>query len=122
LLRIVESQEQIAMLSLVDDLAEQAVLEDLLEQTKPPLPAGAERLHDLLSTPFRYPPLRHSSRFGQRFEPSLFYGVRRLPTLLTSFTAFARIGTSTRAQALRQDGTEPRLERKGPLCLGSMVI
>ena len=82
LLRIVESQEQIATLSLVDDLAEQAILEDLLEQTKPPLPAGAERLHYLLSTPFRYPPLRHGSRFGQRFEPSLFYGARRLPTLL----------------------------------------
>jgi hypothetical protein len=83
LLRIVESQEQIATLSLVDDLTEQAVLEDLLELSKPPLPAGAGRLHYLLSTPFRYPPLRHGSRFGRRFEPSLFYGARRLPTLLS---------------------------------------
>ncbi|MCG6940875.1 MAG: RES family NAD+ phosphorylase [Thiohalocapsa sp.] len=81
-MRIVESQEQIATLALVDDLAEQAVLEELLEQAKPPVPAGAERLHYLLSTPFRYPPLRHGSRFGRRFEPSLFYGARRLPTLL----------------------------------------
>ena len=82
LLRVVESQEQIATLSLVDDLTEQAVLEDLLELAKPPLPAGADRLHYLLSTPFRYPPLRHGSRFGPRFEPSLLYGARRLPTLL----------------------------------------
>ncbi len=82
LLRIVESQQQVATLALVDDLAEQSVLEGLLEQSKPPLPAGAERLHYLLSTPFRYPPLRHGSRFGRRFEPSLFYGARRLPTLL----------------------------------------
>ena len=82
LLRIVESQEQIATLSLVDDLAEQAVLEELLEQSKPPLSAGGEGLHYLLLTPFRYPPLRHGSRFGRRFEPSLLYGARRLPTLL----------------------------------------
>ena len=82
LLRIVESQEQIATLSLVDNLAEQSLLEDLLEHTKPPPPTGAERLHYLLSTPFRYPPLRHGSRFGRRLEPSLFYGSRRLHTLL----------------------------------------
>ena len=82
LLRIVESQEHVATLSLVDDLAEQAVLEELLEQAKPPLPAGTSELHYLLSTPFRYPPLRHGSRFGRRFEPSLFYGARQLPTLL----------------------------------------
>jgi hypothetical protein len=42
LLRIVESQEQIATLSLVDDLAEQALLEDLLEQTQA-APAGGRR-------------------------------------------------------------------------------
>jgi len=82
LLRMVESQQQVATLSLVDDLAEQALLEELLEQAKPPLPRGSEGLHYLLATPFRYPPLRHGSRFGRRFEPSLFYGARRLPTLL----------------------------------------
>jgi hypothetical protein len=27
-----------------------------------------------LHTPFRYPPLRHGSRFGTRTEPSLWYG------------------------------------------------
>lgn len=81
-LRMVESQRQIATLHLVDDLAEQAVLEDLLEASKPPLPAGTEGLHYLLATPFRYPPLRHGSRFGRRFEPALFYASRRLPTVL----------------------------------------
>lgn len=82
LLRMVESQQQVATLSLVDDLAEQAVLEDLLERSKPPLAPGSERLHYLLATPFRYPPLRHGSRFGGRFEPSLFYGARSLAPLL----------------------------------------
>ncbi|MBK1730683.1 RES family NAD+ phosphorylase [Thiococcus pfennigii] len=82
LLRMVESQQQVATSQLVDDLTEQALLEDLIERSKPPRPAGTERLHYLLATPFRYPPLRHGSRFGGRFEPSLFYGARRLPTLL----------------------------------------
>lgn len=80
--RIVESQQQIATLSLVDDLAEQNLLEGLLERSKPSLPAGCKGLHYLLSTPFRYPPLRHGSRFGSRAEPSLFYGALGLPTLL----------------------------------------
>ncbi len=82
LLRIVESQEQVATSNLVDDLAEQALLEEMLERTKPALSAGTERLHYLLAAPFRYPPLRHGSRFGSRFEPGIFYGSRRLTTLL----------------------------------------
>lgn len=74
LLRMVESQEEIATRGVVDSLEEQAVLERLLERTKPARPVGTEKLHYLLATPFRYPPLRHGSRFGGRFEPSLFYG------------------------------------------------
>lgn len=83
LLRIVESQEQVATTGLVDNLHEQSVLEDMLERTKPPKPAGTEKLHYLLATPFRYPPLRHGSRFGGRFEPSLFYGSLSIHTLLS---------------------------------------
>ncbi len=82
LLRMVESQQQVATSRLVDDLAEQALVEELIEGSKPPRPHGTERLHYLLATPFRYPPLRYGSRFGHRFEPSLFYGAHRLPTLL----------------------------------------
>ena len=82
LLRLVESQEQVATSTLVDDLAEQALLEDLLDATKPAVPPQAAGLHYLLSTPFRYPPLRHGSRFGGRFEPSLFCGARVLETVL----------------------------------------
>jgi len=82
LLRIVESQEQVATSALVADLAEQALLEDMLERTKPPFPPGTARLHYLLAAPFRYPPLHHGSRFGARLEPSLFYGARRVSTLL----------------------------------------
>ena len=74
LCRVVESQEQVATMNLVDDLAEQSAIEQLLDRVKPPYRAGTEHLHYLLSTPFRYPPLRHGSRFGQRHERSIFYG------------------------------------------------
>ena len=73
LFRLVESQEQAATLSMVDTLQEQALLEQLLEQTKPPVPPAAEGLHYLLKTPFRYPPLKWGSRFGSVYEPGIFY-------------------------------------------------
>lgn len=82
LLRIVESQEQIATNRLVDALDKQQLLEELLEGTKPDYRPGTRHLHYLLATPFRYPPLRHGSRFGRRGEPALFYGALSLPTLL----------------------------------------
>ncbi|MCU4674253.1 RES family NAD+ phosphorylase [Catenovulum sp. 2E275] len=71
--RFVESQEQVATTSLVDSLEEQALLEDLLEQNKPTLPAEHQSLHYLIATPFRYPPLKYGSRFGHQFMPSFFY-------------------------------------------------
>lgn len=82
LVRVVESQEQVATNSLVDNLQEQELLEQMLEKTKPALPTGTEKLHYLLATPFRYPPLKTGSRFGTRFEPSLFYGSHILTTAL----------------------------------------
>lgn len=87
--RFVESQEQIATLSLVNDVYEQGVLEDLLESSKNPLPEKAEALHYLLKTPFRYPPLKYGSRFGSPFEPGLFYGSLNLATALAE-TAYYR--------------------------------
>jgi hypothetical protein len=90
LIRIVESQEQIATNALVDNLAEQALLEEMLEASKPTLPPETVRLHYLLATPFRYPPLRHGSRFGTRQEPSLFYGSLVLGAALAE-TAYYRL-------------------------------
>ncbi len=88
LLRMVESQEQVATRELVDDLAEQALLEQLLEGSKPPLPAEAARLDYLLASPFRYPPLNYGSRFGTRFEPSLFYGALDLAAVLAEMAYY----------------------------------
>lgn len=74
--RIVENQEQKVTSSLTDTLAEHDVLESLLESSKPSPDAHPrlERFDYLLRTPWRYPPLPWGSRFGRRFEPSLFYG------------------------------------------------
>jgi hypothetical protein len=82
LLRLVESQEQVATNQLVGSLDRQALLEDMLEATKPPRRKGTESLHYLLATPFRYPPLKHGSRFGTRSEPSLLYGSLTPQTVL----------------------------------------
>lgn len=90
LIRVVESQEQVATTGLVDNLAEQDRLEHLLETAKPAYRFNTSGLHYLLATPFRYPPLRHGSRFGSRFEPSLFYGSRTMPTALAE-TAYYRL-------------------------------
>lgn len=80
--RLVESQEQIATNQLVRSLEQQAVLEEMLDGTKPAPRRGSEHLHYLLATPFRYPPLPHGSRFGMRTEPSLFYGSMSQATVL----------------------------------------
>ncbi|MBX3725066.1 MAG: RES family NAD+ phosphorylase [Xanthomonadales bacterium] len=82
LLRMVESQAQVATSGLVDRLDKQAVLETLLDASKPPQRPGTEKLHYLLATPFRYPPLRHGSRFGGRHEPALLYGALGQDALL----------------------------------------
>ena len=93
--RVVESQHLFATRKLVDSDEEQALLEELIEEIKPPagmarglvagpprnvgLVAGPQRgvgLHYLLFTPFRYPPLRHGSRFGTRRDRGIWYGSR----------------------------------------------
>ena len=73
--RVVEAQHQISTRKLVDSAEEQIVLEELIDRAKPPYAtAPPPRLHYLLATPFRYPPLRHGSRFGRRHERGIWYG------------------------------------------------
>lgn len=82
LYRLVESQEQIASLGYVDTLDEQALLEEMLEATKPNYKEDLSDYHYLLSTPFRYPPLKWGSRFGAVHEPSIFYGATSVEVTL----------------------------------------
>src|SRR5439155_845331 len=65
--RVVEAQHQISTRKLVDTDEEQAILEDVLERHKPPAPE-AGRLHYLLFTSFRYPPLRATRRGASTSE------------------------------------------------------
>jgi hypothetical protein len=71
--RVVEAQHQVSTRKLVDSADEQILLEELIDRAKPPYTTPA-RLHYLLATPFRYPPLRHGSRFGRRHERGIWYG------------------------------------------------
>lgn len=68
--RMVEAQHEIATLTLSDNLADQRVLEDILEESKPPTPTEVESLPYLLSTPFRYKPAdgAHIHDMGSRFR------------------------------------------------------
>jgi len=73
--RAVEAQHRVSTMKLVDSLAEQATLERLLEETKPPVPPGCAHLHYLLFSPFRYARGNpHASRFrrAHAFE-GVFY-------------------------------------------------
>lgn len=88
LYRVVESQEQIATKALVDTLEEQALLENLLESSKPPRPPDTDHLHYLLATPFRYPPLMWGSRFGRTHERGMLYGSLTLETVLAELAYY----------------------------------
>lgn len=90
--RVVEAQHISSTLRLTDTLDDQAVLEDVLEATKPPYPPGAEQLHYLLKTPFRYgAPYPHGSRFRRAHSThGVFYGSEAINTALAE-TAFYRL-------------------------------
>ena len=59
---------------LVDGLAEQDVLERLIEEAKPSMPVDASGLHHLLGTPFRYGYVKATRFRRARERPGIFYG------------------------------------------------
>jgi hypothetical protein len=75
--RVVEAQHQFSTRKLVDSTEEQILLEEMIDTVKPPDVTNG-RLHYLLFTPFRYPPLPHGSRFGGRHERGIWYGSMEL--------------------------------------------
>lgn len=77
--RGVEAQHVVATMRLADNAAEQRVLEELLEASKPALPPEAAGLHYLLFTPFRYRS-PFPSRFRRPQEPGIWYGAEELRT------------------------------------------
>lgn len=72
--RLVEAQHVVSTTKLVDSREEQELLEQILENTKPPVPPECQHLHYLLCTPFRYGKYPWDSRFRRRGEtPGVFY-------------------------------------------------
>jgi RES domain. len=85
--RAVEAQHKVSTMRLVDnDLADQTLLENILESAKPPLPEAARSLHWLLATPFRYRPWPPGSRFRAPEDTGVYYGA------LERRTACAEVG------------------------------
>jgi hypothetical protein len=101
--RVVEGQHVIATRNLVDSTEEHELLEKMIDAAKPAPPPTPEfaGFHYLLSTPFRYPPLRHGSRFATRHERSIFYGSVELRAAFAE-TAYYRL--------LFLEGTKAHLE------------
>lgn len=78
--RAVEAQHVAATRALIEDLAEQEILESILEAAKPPRPARGARLDYLLYTPFRYAPPPGGSRFRGPADPGVWYGAETMRT------------------------------------------
>jgi hypothetical protein len=78
--RAVEAQHVVATRPLVDSLAEQEVLESVLEASKPRVPLQCTGFDYLLYTPFRYPPPSRGSRFRSYDDPGVWYGAEAVRT------------------------------------------
>jgi hypothetical protein len=89
---VVESQHGVSTMKVVDTLGEQARLEELLEQSKPPLPVECMSLHYLLSTPFRYgAPCPEGSRFRRAGHTAGVFYASKTPRTAVVEAAFHRL-------------------------------
>lgn len=90
--RLVEAQHVVSTLKLTDSLEEQALLETLLEESKPRIPAGCRHLDYLLATPFRYGAVYpHGSRFRRAGRTAgVFYAAEEERTAVAEL-AFWRL-------------------------------
>ncbi|OSI60338.1 hypothetical protein BSZ21_38935 [Bradyrhizobium canariense] len=90
--RIVEAQHQVSTMKVTDTSEEQDVLEQIIEDTKPPIPTGCERLDFLLVTPFRYSVINpNGSRFRRPNAPhGVFYASEHALTAVAEM-AFYRL-------------------------------
>jgi hypothetical protein len=90
--RVVEAQHYVSTMKLTDSLDDQAILEDLIEETKPPVPPNCIGLHFLLMTPFRY---SRQNPWGSQFrrpnaEAGVFYAAEHPETAIAE-TVFHRL-------------------------------
>jgi len=88
--RLVEAQHRVSTLKLVDNLDEQALLEDIIEETKPNIPPECQHLDYLFATPFRYgAPYPYGSRFRRAgHTPGVYYASETAPTALAEMVFY----------------------------------
>jgi hypothetical protein len=90
--RVVEAQHVVSTMALVDTLDEQALLEQVLDDSKPAVPEDCRDLHYLLFTPFRYgAPYPRGSRFRRvGLTPGVYYASLEVTTAVAEM-AFWRL-------------------------------
>lgn len=90
--RLVEAQHRVSTMKLVETVDEQALLENLLEETKPAFAPECKSLDYLLATPFRYgASYPHGSRFRRAGRTlGVFYAAARVETAIAEM-AFYRM-------------------------------
>lgn len=88
--RLVEAQHRVSTLKLTDTLAEQDLLEDLIEVTKPVIPPECRHLDFLLATPFRYGAVYpNGSRFRRAGRtPGVYYAAENPVTAVAEISFY----------------------------------
>jgi hypothetical protein len=87
--RLVEAQHRVSTLKLTDSLEEQALLERMLDETKPPLPPECAGLDYLLAAPFRYSPYPKGSRFRRAGRTDgVFYASEKVETAVAELSFY----------------------------------
>ncbi len=103
-IRIVEAQHLISTNRLATNAADQALLEALAEDVKPPLPETARHLPWLLASPFRYG-LGRPSRFrAPDVLPGIFYASEEIETAVAE-TAYWRLMAFSRSPGFQLPNT-----------------
>ena len=89
--RLVDAQYYVSTRKLVDSLAEQAILERLVDATMPAVPSECQDLDEILSRPFRYAPYPKGSRFRRAgLTPGVYYAAEQ-PRTAAAELAFYRL-------------------------------
>jgi hypothetical protein len=89
--RAVESQTKASTMKLTDSLDEQRILENVLERSKPAFPPEFQGFHYLISTPFRYAPYPHGSRFRRKGQRKGAFYCSDQPSTAIAETSFYRL-------------------------------
>jgi hypothetical protein len=89
--RLIDAQYHVSLRKLADSIAEQEMLEGLVDATKPAVPVECRGLDALLSTPFRYALYPNGSRFRRAgYTPGVYYAAEDARVAVAE-TAFYRL-------------------------------